>query len=94
MVLEINRLITKIAVQDKENEELQEEYYNEMKKMNNSKCSQQSDLQELKETLKNHLQKVSDLQKENEYLHEENEGFIQNFKELQKDVQFNLYTSA
>ncbi|XP_048363268.1 coiled-coil domain-containing protein 178 [Sphaerodactylus townsendi] len=80
----INRLITKIAVQDKENEELQEEYYNEMKKMNNSKCSQQSDLQELKETLKNHLQKVSDLQKENEYLHEENEGFIQNFKELSR----------
>ncbi|KAL8182190.1 UNVERIFIED_CONTAM: hypothetical protein K2H54_047250 [Gekko kuhli] len=78
----MKRLTSKIAVQEKENQELLEEFHTEFKKMEDSKSSQQSDLQKLKETLKNKLQKISDLQKENKYLHEENEEFMQKFKDM------------
>ncbi|XP_077208613.1 coiled-coil domain-containing protein 178 isoform X2 [Paroedura picta] len=80
----IKRLTSKIATQEKENKELLDEFHNEIKKMNDSKSSQQSELQKLKETLKNKLQKIAELHKENKYLQEENEEFIQNFKTISR----------
>ncbi|XP_054841529.1 coiled-coil domain-containing protein 178 [Eublepharis macularius] len=77
----MKRLTSKIAIQEKENKELLEEYHDEIKKIKNAKSSQQSDLQKLTETLKNHLWKISELQKENKYLHEENEEFIKKSKD-------------
>ncbi|XP_015281878.1 PREDICTED: coiled-coil domain-containing protein 178 [Gekko japonicus] len=80
----LKRLTSKIAVQEKENKELLEGFHTEFKQMEDSKSSQQSDLQKLKETLKNKLQKISDLRKENKYLHEENEEFMQKFKDISR----------
>nr|XP_056710719.1 coiled-coil domain-containing protein 178 [Euleptes europaea] len=80
----IDRLTLKIAAQEKENKELLEEYNNEHKEMQDSKSSQQSDLQKLRAALNGHLQKVSDLQKETLFLHEENKEFIQKFKEISR----------
>ncbi|XP_060099824.1 coiled-coil domain-containing protein 178 isoform X2 [Heteronotia binoei] len=80
----MKHLTSKIAVQEKENKELLEEFHNEIKKMRDSKSCQQNDLQKLKATLKNKLQKLSDLQKENKYLQEENEEFMQKFKDISR----------
>ncbi|KAM6458298.1 coiled-coil domain-containing protein 178 isoform 2-T3 [Liasis olivaceus] len=75
------RLNLKISRQENENKELLEKFFEEMKNMESSKSSKESDLQKLKDKLASDLQQIIYLHNENKYLKNENAGFMQKFKE-------------
>ncbi|XP_025029829.1 coiled-coil domain-containing protein 178, partial [Python bivittatus] len=75
------RLNLKISRQENENKELLEKFFEEVKNMESSKSSKESDLQILKDKLASDLQQIMYLHNENKYLKNENAGFMQKFKE-------------
>ncbi|XP_039189507.1 coiled-coil domain-containing protein 178 isoform X2 [Crotalus tigris] len=75
------RLKLKISRQENENKQLMDELFAEMKTMENSKSSKESDLQKLKDKLANNLQQFTCLQNEIQYLKNENAGFTYKFRE-------------
>ncbi|KAJ7338790.1 hypothetical protein JRQ81_012692 [Phrynocephalus forsythii] len=77
----IKRLALKIIAQENENKDLLDSYLEEMKNMECTKSTKESDIEDLKYKLRSYLQEMVDLQKENNRLREENGGFMQKFRE-------------
>ncbi|XP_061455201.1 coiled-coil domain-containing protein 178-like isoform X2 [Rhineura floridana] len=77
----VRRLNLKVAAQENENKDLLNEYFEEMKVMETSKSTQDSDLENLKERLLTLLEEIAKTQNENKRLYDENGGFVQKFRE-------------
>ncbi|XP_063156031.1 coiled-coil domain-containing protein 178 [Candoia aspera] len=75
------RLNLKISGQENENKQLLDDFFEQMKTMQSSKSSKESDLQKLKDKLVSDLQQITYLENENTDLKNENAGFMQKFRE-------------
>uniref|UniRef100_A0A6J0TE21 Coiled-coil domain-containing protein 178 n=1 Tax=Pogona vitticeps TaxID=103695 RepID=A0A6J0TE21_9SAUR len=78
------RLALKITAQENENKDLLNSYLEEMKNMECSKSTQESDIQDLKDKLRSYLEEIVNLQNESKRLRDENGEFLQKFRECSR----------
>ncbi|XP_067323137.1 coiled-coil domain-containing protein 178 [Anolis sagrei] len=75
------RLSLKIAEQESENKGLMDEYMEEVKVMENTKTSKDSDIEDLKRKLRRYLQQIKSLEDESKRIYNDNGEFLQKFRD-------------
>nr|XP_060628719.1 coiled-coil domain-containing protein 178 [Anolis sagrei ordinatus] len=75
------RLSLKIAEQESENKGLMDEYMEEVKVMESTKTSKDSDIEDLKRKLRRYLQQIKSLEDESKRIYNDNGEFLQKFRD-------------